>query len=880
MVNNVNAQQYINDKYPINGVCTSKSDQVNKGKPRDEITILDLSKGKVGKGRFNDGKTLEGSLKLEGFTNLQTLIISSQQITSLDLSNCHILKKLDLSNCPRELTENKEAIKSSLILNLKKTKLVKGPIVTTVGENDVRNILIGKKYHFIDNIGFGDTSKDTIKEEDILRRIGEGIYSTKEGINQILFVVKGNFEKKHIEAFKVFENFISETGMAKFTTIVKTGFSNFRDQPSCERDKKALIGENKELEEIIGACNEVLHIDNPSMAVEGQKKKINKEDRERSREIVLNYLAEKYDINSLMDEYKKIEENSDKTEVGSGQKKEAESNLFKELKVKLAANVQGLFGKSTLANVLINPVGEFAQVFTEGDLSVSQTRNIQSESVRHEFIEREETKRVLYKVIDTPGIGDTKLSPEEILDIIGEAVYLVRDGVSRVFFVTNDRFDQYETATYDLLRKTIFDDQITNYTTIVRTNFETFRKKEECEQDIKEMKENDSLKEIIESCQGRVIHVNNPPTELKGVSEERIKINKDERRDSKKILLDHLKEVCRKDDTYNPQNLKALTKKVYERIEKKKKLSEALDKLQKQLKRVEGKIEDKKLSQVITDLNKEMEKESKTIQRAIFEHIQSKELISKVKPQKKSKEDKEINVMADKSEKDKDLSDEIKNAADQIREVIDERQQIKNILIVGRVGSGKSTLANVITGTDKFNESNYGGISETKNIQTEEVEIDGVQYRIIDTIGAGDTRLTKEEVLNKLTEMVNLTKNGLNQVLLVISGRFTQEEIEMFKLLKSVIFDEDIGKYTTIVRTRFEDFRNLQQCEYDHKFLLNENKEIREMIESCNGVIYVNNPPIYYKYGEEDSDERDRKDSRQRLLSHLETCQDIYKPKN
>jgi len=144
----------------------------------------------------------------------------------------------------------------------------------------------------IDNIGFGDTSKDSIKEEDILKRVGEGIYSAQEGINQILFVVKGRFTEKHIEAFKLFENFISDTGIAKFTTIVKTGFSNFRDPESCKRDKEALIKENKELGEIIKSCNSIIHVDNPAMIVDNEEKKINKEKREKSRKLMLNYLSE------------------------------------------------------------------------------------------------------------------------------------------------------------------------------------------------------------------------------------------------------------------------------------------------------------------------------------------------------------------------------------------------------------------------------------------------------------------------------------------------------------------------------------------------------------------------------------------------------------
>jgi Leucine-rich repeat (LRR) protein len=118
----VDVQEYIDKKYPINGVYKSSSDKENKGKKREEIINLDLSKRKVGKGFFNDGKILEGSLKLEGFTNLQTLIISSQQISNLDLSDCPKLEEVDINDCLK-LTEDK--IVSSLVLNAEKNKLVR-----------------------------------------------------------------------------------------------------------------------------------------------------------------------------------------------------------------------------------------------------------------------------------------------------------------------------------------------------------------------------------------------------------------------------------------------------------------------------------------------------------------------------------------------------------------------------------------------------------------------------------------------------------------------------------------------------------------------------------------------------------------------------------
>src|SRR5436305_3635172 len=133
-------------------------------------------------------------------------------------------------------------------------------------------------------------------------------------------------------------------------------------------------------------------------------------------------------------------------------------------------------GKSTLANVITGMENKFK----ESGSSASETKKIQFEEFKD--------KDTNYAIIDTPRIGDTKMSDNEVLDIIAEAVYLARDGVSQVFFVNDGRFDQYEMATYDLLRTIIFDENITKHTTIVRTRFPDFKKPKKWQADIDLMK--------------------------------------------------------------------------------------------------------------------------------------------------------------------------------------------------------------------------------------------------------------------------------------------------------------------------------------------------------------------------------------------------------
>ncbi|WP_147411020.1 GTPase [endosymbiont GvMRE of Glomus versiforme] len=359
----------------MNGNCKRGNDSENKGKRRAEITELDIRKGKVG--WYLNEKNLVGSLKLEGFTNLRTLIISSHQLIELDLSECKSLaeldcrsneltslnvngcsnlknidcsnnniRKLDLSTCPKlevvnvnnclELTSEK--IKSNLYYNEEKGKLVKddskvksGPQITKAKDGDTRNILIigitgngksalantlsdtsvanhfkegssstsvtknfqksdifewqGKRYRIIDNIGFGDTNN--ISDKDVLFEIGKGIHSSKEGINQILFVFKGRFSPEHRAAFNLFKNLIAETKIIGFTTLVRTHFENFRTQQECQKDKDALLTQGREVTEIVNSCKDIIYVDNPSTQTSGDEKK-----RAKSKERVLNHLAE------------------------------------------------------------------------------------------------------------------------------------------------------------------------------------------------------------------------------------------------------------------------------------------------------------------------------------------------------------------------------------------------------------------------------------------------------------------------------------------------------------------------------------------------------------------------------------------------------------
>lgn len=194
------------------------------------------------------------------------------------------------------------------------------------------------------------------------------------------------------------------------------------------------------------------------------------------------------------------------------------------------------------------------------------------------------------------------------------------------------------------------------------------------------------------------------------------------------------------------------------------------------------------------------------------------------------------------------------------------------VLLIGRTGNGKSTIGNVLCGENRFKESELG-VAETKEFQSENVEVNGLKLRIIDTIGIGDTKLSAQEVLLKIADAAYSLRTGIHQVIFVTSGKFTEEEITAYDILRSVIFNNEIVHYTTIVRTRFPSFRNVEKCEDDILRMKSENDKLSSLLSTCKKIMHVNNLTE-----EEEPGLKSRADSRTRLLLHLSSCRQVYNP--
>ncbi|CAI2181006.1 18048_t:CDS:10 [Funneliformis geosporum] len=545
----------IDEKYPIDGVCKRDKDPENKGKKRDQITKLDLSRGNLGKHFYSssDGeKILAGSLKLEGFTNLRVLIISSHQLTSLDVNDCSNLEELDCQN--NQIDNLKFAgcskLKKLIVCNnkLEEVDVNHCPILdieTAKSDLDYDD----KRKKFVRNLGRKEYKSLKIQEKNLEGELDltdfvnlEELYCYHNKLTKIkfadgsvdklkgLFVGNNNFPKQDLSFF----------GKLNSLRVLNLGNNNF-------------FGSLKPLKNLLNL--ESLDISDTDID----------DGLENLRESKLEgiYCQVKERENAKC---QKIQEELKKYCTGNNWydfKKEPKRKPEIPVKNVLLIGKTGS-GKSNLANVLTK-----SEEFKSSASSTSVTKNVGVKKISHNGIN--------YRIIDTVGLGDTELTSEELLDNV----------------LTDYRF----------LSSFLFDKKVFRYTTIVRTNFPEFKNKQECENDRERIK--NSI-EILGSSKGQmnIVYVDSPPPSYGEEAKKR-------REESRKVLLKHLEDIS--DINYEPMN----GENVYEASEnenypefiefknevvlKQKKLSE--QKAKKLLKRLKETIEEEKkdLEELIKD---------------------------------------------------------------------------------------------------------------------------------------------------------------------------------------------------------------------------------------------------------------------------------------